>query len=95
MGGTEMSARITVNLTAKGEFEIWVNEQGRDLLVRELQHLSEKSDHFHLGPRGISEVEVSSRPYRPDDKILEVGKILFRTDAWDKQYYPHVLGEAG
>jgi hypothetical protein len=30
-----MGARITVNLTATGEFEIRLNEQGRDLLVRE------------------------------------------------------------
>jgi hypothetical protein len=88
-----MRARITVNLTATGEFEIWLNEQGRNLLVRELQHLSEKSDHFHLGPAGIGEVEVSSLPYRPDDKVLEYGKVLFRTDAWDKQYFPHVLDD--
>jgi hypothetical protein len=88
-----MSARITVNLAANGEFEIWLNEQGRDLLVRELQRLSEKSDHFHRGPADVGEVEVSSRPYRPDDKILGYGKVLFRTDAWDKQYFPHVLDE--
>ncbi len=86
-----MSAKITVNLTSTGELEIWLNEQGRDLLIRELQGLSEKSDHFHLGPKSIGEVEVSSHAYRPDDSVLEYGKVLFRTDAWDKQYYPHVL----
>jgi hypothetical protein len=59
-----MAARITINLTAKGELEIWLNEEGRDLLVRELQHLSEKSDHFHFGPAEIGEVEVSSLRYR-------------------------------
>jgi hypothetical protein len=89
-----MSARITVNLAANGEIEIWLNEQGRDLLVRELQHRSEKNDHFHLGPADIGEVEVSSRPYKPDDRVFEYGKVLFRTDAWDKQYFPHVLDEA-
>jgi hypothetical protein len=88
-----MSARISVNLTANGEFEIWLNEQGRDLLVRELQHLSEKADHFHLGPADIDEVQISSRPYRPNDKVLEYGKVYFRTDAWDKQHFPHVLDE--
>jgi hypothetical protein len=88
-----MGARITVSLTAKGEFEIWLNEQGRDLLVRKLQHLSEKNDHFHLGPKDIGEVEVSSRSYRPDDKVLEYGKVLFRTDAWDMEYFPHVLDQ--
>ncbi len=88
-----MSARITFNLAANGEFEIWLNEQGRDLLVRELQQLGEKNDHFHLGPADIGEVEVSSRPYRPDDRVFEYGKVHFRTDAWDKQYFPHVLDE--
>jgi hypothetical protein len=87
-----MSARITINLAANGMFEIWLNEQGRDLLVRELQHLSDKSDHFHLGPADTSEVVVSSCPYRPDDRVLEHGKIYLRPDAWDKEHFPHVLG---
>ena len=34
-----MSARITFSLASDGELEIWLNEQGRDLLVRELQNL--------------------------------------------------------
>jgi hypothetical protein len=89
-----MNARITINLTADGELEVWLNEEGRDLLVQELQHLSEKSDHFHFGPVDIGEVEVRSRPYRPDDKILEFGKVYFRPDAWDRQYFPHVFGNA-
>ena len=89
-----MSPRITINLTAEGEFELWLNEQGRDLLVRELQRLSENNEHFHLMPKYIpGDVAVSSRPYRPDDKVFEWGKVYFRTDAWDKQYYPHVLDE--
>lgn len=88
-----MDARITVNITASGELEIWLNEQGRDLLVRELQRLGEKHEHFHFGHNEIGEVELSTRPYRPDDRVLEYGKVLFRTDAWDKQYYPHVFTE--
>ena len=32
-----MAARITVNLNAKGEFEIWLNPEGQDVLVKELQ----------------------------------------------------------
>ena len=86
-----MKPRITVNLTADGEFEIWLNPQGRDLLVRELQRLDEKHEHFHLGPENFGEVEVRSRPYRSDDRIFEYGKVLFRTDEWDKQYFPHVM----
>jgi len=32
-----MAPRITLNLTADGELEIWLNPEGRDLLVKELQ----------------------------------------------------------
>jgi hypothetical protein len=31
-----MKPRITINLTPDGEFQIWLNPEGRDLLVREL-----------------------------------------------------------
>jgi hypothetical protein len=88
-----MSARITINLTPTGQFEIWLNEEGRDRLVRELQRLGEKNDHFHLGPKDIGEIEVSSRAYNSGDQVLEYGKVLFRTDAWDKQYFPHVFDD--
>jgi hypothetical protein len=84
-------ARITIDLTADGELEIWLNEAGRDLLVSELQKLNERSDHFHLGPAPVGEVEVCSRGYRADDQVLQFGKVLFRTDDWDRQYYPHVF----
>ena len=86
-----MKPRITINTTAEGIFEIWLNEAGRDLLVKELQHLSERWDHVHLGPDNTAEIEVATCPYRSDDTVLEYGKILFRTDAWDAKYYPHVL----
>ena len=90
-----MSARITVNINAGGVFEIWMNEEGRDLLVRELQGLSEKNDHLHLmpklTPKPMGDIELSSRAYRSDDKILEWGKVLFRPDAWDREYFPHVM----
>ena len=86
-----MAPRITLNLTADGEFEIWLNPEGRDVLVKELQGLSERNDHFHFGPSPSGEVEVSSRAYRSDDKLLEYGKVLLRPDAWDAEHYPHVL----
>ena len=86
-----MAAWITVNLNAKGEFEIWLNPEGRDVLVKELQGLSETNDHFHLGPRPIGEVQISGRRYRSDDQLLEYGKILFRTDDWDAKHFPHVV----
>ena len=88
-----MSARITVNVTADGEFEIWLNEEGRDLLVRELQHLSERHEHVHLAPKGMGEIEISSQPYRPTDSIFQWGKINFRVDQWDKEHFPHVMND--
>jgi len=88
-----MKPRITISLSADGLFEIHLNEEGRDFLVKELQALSERNDHFHLGPDAHDEVKLSTRAYREDDKILEYGKILFRPDVWDKQYYPHVMSD--
>lgn len=88
-----MAPRITLNLTADGELEIWLNPEGRDVLVKELQGLSERNDHFHFGPNPTGEVEVSSRTYRSDDRLLEYGKVLFRPDTWDVEHYPHVLGQ--
>ena len=86
-----MSARITINVTSGGEFELWMNAEGRDFLVRKLQQLNESNEHIHIGPKSMGDVEVSARPYRPDDKVLEWGKIMFRTDEWDREYFPHVM----
>ena len=58
-----MAARITVSLNAEGEFETWLNPEGRDVLVKELQELSETNDHFHLGPRPIA--VTAPRPDAP------------------------------
>ena len=88
-----MKPRITINSNKDGELEIWLNEAGRDLLVKELQHLSERSDHFHFGPEDLDgEVPVQSRPYREGDEIIEWGKVMLRPDKWDAQHFPHVLG---
>ena len=87
-----MKPRITINSNTDGELEIWLNEAGRDLLVTELQQLSEGSDHFHLGPEEFGgEVPVQTRPYRDGDKIIEWGKVMLRPDRWDAEYFPHVL----
>jgi len=84
--------RITLSTNLGGEIEIWLNETGRDLLVRELQNLSEASDHFHLSPEEWGgEVPLRTKAYRPGDKIIESGKILFRPDKWDAEHFPHVL----
>lgn len=86
-----MKPRITISLATDGSFEIYLNETGRDLLVQQLQNLSENNDHFHFGTQETDEVEVSSRAYSPSDRIFEYGKVLFRPDVWDREYYPHVF----
>lgn len=89
-----MKPRITINSTKDGQLEIWLNQAGRDLLVKELQHLSERSDHFHLNPEEFGgEVPLQTRPYREDDAIIQSGKVMLRPDKWDAEYFPHVLDD--
>ena len=90
-----MKPRITMNMTAGGEFEIWLNEAGRDFLVAELQALSERNDHFHLGALdGTIGLRMQQLTYRPTDTLVDTAKVLFRTEEWDRRYFPHVLGKA-
>ena len=89
-----MAARVTMNLNADGEFELWINEEGRDLLVRELLALNDCNDHFHLMPHewwSGAEIDLSLKGYRPNDKIISSAKVLFRMDDWDREYFPHVM----
>ena len=87
-----MAARISLDINSAGEFELWLNPEGRDLLVKELLALSETNEHFHLMPSEVpSDVEVSTCSYRPTDKLLEYGKVMFRLDEWDAKHFPHVL----
>lgn len=88
-----MKPRITITTRPEDGFlEIWINEAGRDLLVEELKGLSERWDHFHLGPEGF-EVDVPTRtvPYREGDTVHASGKVLLRPDSWDAEHFPHVL----
>jgi hypothetical protein len=89
--GGAMTARIALDINSAGEFELWLNPEGRDLLVKQLLALSESNDHFHLAPMA-THIELSTRPYRSGDKLLEYGKVLFRLDEWDRKYFPHVVG---
>ena len=88
-----MAARITISLSENDFVEIHLNEEGRNLLVRELQRLNASNEHLHLAPQGhkVADVELRSQPYRASDKVLEWGKILLRLDAWDREHYPHTL----
>jgi hypothetical protein len=86
-----MAPRITMNTTPDGELEIWLNQEGRDLLVRELTGLSETRDHFHLGTFEGAEVAMRAQPYRQSDTILHTGTVLLRPDEWDRINFPHVI----
>ena len=88
-----MKARITMSVTEEGELEIWLNEAGRAKLVEALLSLGEASDHFHFGPPEEGELEVLQRPYRPTDTVLGWGKVLYRTDEWDRRDFPHVIDD--
>lgn len=93
-----MKPRITVCLVADGSFEILLNEAGRALLIQHLQCLDCAHDHFHLdhhedvGLAEAAEVPLCSIPYRAGDQVLEHGKVLFRPDDWDREFFPHVFG---
>ena len=92
------SPRITV-VTLKNENDeatsvnLYVNPEGRDLLVRELSRLSEKSDHFHMdAAEWAIEVPLQTTAYDPGaETIASNVKIMFRSDDWDREYFPHVM----
>lgn len=95
-----MKPRVTVCVRADGIFEILLNEAGRDLMVKELQRLDRRRDHFHLDYAfdpiaDATDVALSPIPYRDDDRVLEYGKILLRPDDWDREHFPHVLAPPG
>lgn len=75
------------------EVYFYLNPEGRDLLVTELQHLSERSDHFHMHPAEWEmEVPLEMQAYAPSEETLPGHvKMMFRTDDWDRQYFPHVM----
>jgi hypothetical protein len=86
-----MKPRITFAIGEGGELQVYFNEAGRDLLVSEIQRLSEESDNCHLGTWEGSECELSAIPYRATDTIVHAVKVALRPDKWDKQWYPHVM----
>jgi hypothetical protein len=88
-----MKPRITISTSAAGELHIYLNEEGRDLLVRELLRLDKRNDHFHLGTYETAEIEMSDIAYGSTDVIIDAAKVLFRPDEWDRRYFPHVFGK--
>ena len=87
-----MKPRITISTKANGFFEIFLNETGRDLLVKQLNALDRSNDHFHCAPEDfLHDLAMQDKPYADDDTINAWGKVLFRPDDWDAEYFPHVL----
>ena len=89
-----MKPRITISTAKDGELQIWLNETGRDLLIEALQGLNDTSnDHLHLWTWDEGDLPLSDRAYEPTDRIVDTVKVLFRPDAWDREYFPHVFGD--
>lgn len=92
-----MTARVTVCARPDGSFEILLNEEGRDAIVRELQRLDKKWDHFHLdhfeepGVQFATDVPLAAKPYHEGDQVFRFGKVLLRPDDWDAEHFPHVM----
>jgi len=91
-----MNSRITLSLDANNKLELWLNKEGRDQLVRELQALDENNDHFHmmLPDYAPSDLPLMPIPYRTTDTVISAAKVMFRPDDWDQLHYPHVLTDA-
>jgi hypothetical protein len=84
--------RITISTNKDGELEMWLNQSGRDRLVRELQSLRKQHDHFHLAPDDLDgEVPLRSIAYGEGDNVIQWGKVMLRPDEWDAEHFPHVL----
>ena len=90
--------RITIAYT-KGddgqpdEVLFYLNPEGRDLLVNELNRLNERSEHFHLQDEDWSgEVPLQVKAYVPErEHVVSAAKMMLRPDHWDAEYFPHVL----
>ena len=94
--------RITCVVTKENgepaEVLFYLNPEGRDWLVKELLQLNERRDHLHLLPGPEAETfPLRTEAYVPEDETaVWAVKMMFRPDAWDEQYFPHVMkGDAG
>ncbi|MBL8545869.1 MAG: hypothetical protein JNL81_05355 [Hyphomonadaceae bacterium] len=91
---------MTVCERPDGTFEIYLNEEARELVVRELQRLDKSWDHFHLdhfedaGMEFATDVPLRATPYNEGDKVFKSGKVLLRPDDWDAEHFPHVMPRA-
>ncbi len=87
----ERRMTIAMDVDPDGELRIYVNPEGREWLVKELQRLSAENDHFHLFSPEWGGDDLNNVPYDDKDRIVHGAKVLLRLDEWDQQYFPHVM----
>ena len=89
-----MKPRITICIDENGGVDLYFNEAGRALFIKELAALDRSNDHFHLAPDEIlADVTTQDIPYPGDHTSHAWGKVSLRPDDWDREFFPHVLNE--
>ncbi len=90
--------RITAVVKKDAEGEpaevfLYLNPEERDLLVKELLHLDERCDHLHIQPEEWTvDLPLQMKVYNPEDEVvIPHVKMMYRLDAWDEKYFPHVM----
>jgi len=86
---------VTLSLRADGELELWLNHEGRDLLVRKLMALDDQNDHLHMMPPEwvAGEIVLSQRSFREADTIITSAKVLLRSEDWYRTRFPDGGGD--
>jgi len=92
--------RITVSYTTgedgkPDEVRFYMNPGGRDLLVKKLARLNDRDEHLHLQDEEWTiEVPLQMKAYVPErESVIAAVKMMLRLEEWDRQYFPHVLGD--
>jgi hypothetical protein len=76
-----------------GIVEVFLNEEGRALLLDKLTALSKTNDHFHMfAPQwGWPDGPLKLTPYDKNKSTAGHLKISYRPDEWDQEFFPAVI----
>ena len=93
MGKPRITVEIKEDGGASGVVELFLNEEGLQLLLGELNALSKENDHFHLFASGwgMQDGPIKLKPYQENAATAGHLKVLFRPDEWDRKYFPEVI----
>jgi hypothetical protein len=93
VGKPRITVAVVKDAEGVGELRLYLNPEGRDLLVDELKQLNEKSDHLHLqAEEWTIELPLQTAVYVPhEEELVDNVKVLLRLDPWDEEYFPHVM----